>query len=94
MPECNLCGASKGRHGPALPMLLLYGASGRFSLAGADGTLGLQFGEHLPKEQCATAVTKVGELDQAFLGTSVLVDDADLGTPIHRVRLFGPPRCL
>ena len=41
-----------------------------------------------PGENCTLAVTKAGELVQAFLGAPVLIDDANLGAAAHRVRLF------
>ena len=41
-----------------------------------------------PEEHCTLAVTKAGELVQAFLGAPVLVDGANPGAAAHRVRLF------
>ena len=41
-----------------------------------------------PGERCPLAVTKAGNLVQAFLGAPIVVDAADLGAATHRVRLF------
>ena len=41
-----------------------------------------------PRERCTPAVSKVGELVQAFLGAPILIDGVDLGAAAHRVRMF------
>ena len=41
-----------------------------------------------PGEKCTLAVTKAGELVQAFIGAPVIINAADLGAAAHRVRLF------
>ena len=39
-------------------------------------------------EHCTLAVTKAGDLVQAFLAAPILIDGANLGAAAHRVRLF------
>ena len=39
-------------------------------------------------EQCTALVKKAGDLVQAFIGASVIVDGANLGGAAHRIRLF------
>ena len=41
-----------------------------------------------PGENCTPAVNKAGDLVQALLGASILIDGANMGAAAHRVRLF------
>ena len=41
-----------------------------------------------PGEHCTPAVTKAGDLVQAFQGVPILIDGANLGAAAHPVRLF------
>ena len=41
-----------------------------------------------PGARVTPAVKKAGDLVQAFIGASVIIDAADLGAAAHRVRLF------